>query len=31
LVGLSIGLITIITSYRPAIIASRVEMVKNLN
>jgi lipoprotein-releasing system permease protein len=31
LVGLSIGFITIITSYRPAIIASRVEMVKNLN
>lgn len=31
LVGLSISFITIITSYRPAIIASRVEMVKNLN
>jgi lipoprotein-releasing system permease protein len=30
-VGLSIGIITIVTSYRPAIIASRVEMVKNLN
>ncbi|MFT7380800.1 MAG: lipoprotein-releasing system permease protein [Roseivirga sp.] len=30
-VGLSIGVITIITSYRPAIIASRVEMIKNLN
>ena len=31
MVGLSISLITIVTSYRPAIIASRVEMVKNLN
>ncbi len=30
-VGVSITLITIVTSYRPAIIASRVEMVKNLN
>ncbi|PIQ47425.1 MAG: hypothetical protein COW03_15395 [Cytophagales bacterium CG12_big_fil_rev_8_21_14_0_65_40_12] len=30
-VGISIALITIVTSYRPAIIASRVEMVKNLN
>lgn len=30
-VGLSIGIITIVTSYRPAIIASRVEMIKNLN
>lgn len=30
-VGVSIALITIVTSYRPAIIASRVEMVKNLN
>jgi lipoprotein-releasing system permease protein len=31
LVGISISLITVLTSYRPAIIASRVEMVKNLN
>lgn len=31
MVGISITLITIVTSYRPAIIASRVEMVKNLN